>query len=138
MKKLILITIVCFLIPCSGFSQEPDGRDSLDGTIWEATMVFGYPRYIGTTYNIGFREGRVYRLSDERVMEPIVLSTYVDTPIGGTFFALDITPLGLGTMCGTTHLSGRGCLSATGLLSQPPYLWIEGSKLIKTDLRLDF
>jgi len=138
MKKFILITIVCFLIPCSGFAQEPDGRDTLDGTIWEATMVFGNLRYIGTTYNIGFKEGHVYKSSTERVLEPIALSSYVDTPVVGTFFALDITPIGFGTMCGTTYPSGKGCMSATGILFQPPYLWVEGSKLIKTDLRLDF
>lgn len=98
-------------------------------------MVVGYPRYIGTTYDIGFKEGHVYKLSTERVMEPIALSTYVDTPVVSTFFALDITPIGFGTMCGTTYPSGRGCLSATGLLSQPPYLWVEVSEL---KFKIDF
>ena len=54
MKRIILITIVCLLIPCFGFAQEPNSLLSIDNTLWQTT--------VGERGNLGFGfyDGKVY------------------------------------------------------------------------------
>ena len=129
MKKIILITIVCLLIPCFGFAQETGG------TLWEATIVVGNPGSRGLTYPIGFYRGHVYTSASGGGMRRVATSLYVNMLVAGFFTAISIEPVGFGTMCGITHLNGSGLLFATGILYQAPFVWFEISTLRRTSER---
>jgi len=56
MKKIILITIVCLLVPCFGFAQEINPILRIDNTLWYTTVDergdLGFGFYGGKVYVI--------------------------------------------------------------------------------------
>ena len=59
MKKIILITIICFLIPCFGIAQEPDSISSIEGTLWSTGQIQAPGDWKGPMY-FGFYDGDIY------------------------------------------------------------------------------
>ena len=76
MKKIILITIVCLLIPCFGFAQEPNSLLGIDNTLWQSIVDergdLGFGFYGGKVYLIWPLEGGEPEMAEN--------SFYVDLP----------------------------------------------------------
>jgi hypothetical protein len=116
MKKIILITIVCFLIPCFVYAQEPDSNLSIEGTLWR-TRVFGamnlpdgLPHVVSEVWMVGFYDEKVYLClaGAGDTCEPVedsAGSQYIDGPVISIWYNF-----GLGTA--PEQLGGIGYLLA--------------------------
>ena len=67
MKKIIIITIICFLIPCFVFAQGPDIISSIEGTLWRGQLtrvyvssVFPCIETVPRNWKLGFSDGMMY------------------------------------------------------------------------------
>ena len=67
MRKIILITIICFLTPCFGIAQEPDSIFSIEGTLWRVQWngvhLTPYPPYVEAFVIVGllgFSDGKMF------------------------------------------------------------------------------
>lgn len=87
MKKIILITIACLLIPCFGVAQEPISPLSIDNTLWQTTV--GEKGDLG----FGFYDGKVYVIWPLEEGEPEMIETsfYVDLLLY-SFVSVDYSP----------------------------------------------
>ena len=66
MKKIILITIICFTIPCFGFAQEPNSLLGIDNTLWQKTVSEE------GDFGLGFNGGKVYSIWPLEGGEPVM------------------------------------------------------------------
>ena len=46
MKKVVLIIVICFLIPCFSYAQEPDWFLGIESTLWVSRVIAG-DEYLG-------------------------------------------------------------------------------------------
>ena len=68
MKRIILITIICFLFPCFGFAQGPVTISSIEGTLWRGQCKtvsvslnpFEIEAFNGTEEMGGVSDGKMY------------------------------------------------------------------------------
>ena len=80
MKKIILITIFCFLVTCTVYAREVDSSWSIEGTVWKVVEILEDPAYPTT---IAFNNGNVYTCSeingtDEYNCHTIDVDQYID------------------------------------------------------------
>ena len=109
MKKIILITIICFAIPCFGFAQEPNSLLGIDNTLWQKTLGeegdLGFGFYGGKVYLIWPLEGGEPEMAEISFYVDLLLLSFVlvdyspdivpwEVFLGGTGFLFPILGIG--------------------------------------------
>ena len=60
MKKIIVFTIICFLIPCLGYTQEPNSLLGIDNTLWQVLVKDPDTGGFIAWSSLGFYDEKVY------------------------------------------------------------------------------
>ena len=60
MRKITLITIICFLIPCFGYAQEPNSLLGIDNTLWQVLIKDPDTGDFIAWSSLGFYDEKVY------------------------------------------------------------------------------
>ena len=103
MKKIILITIVCFLIPRFVYAQEPDSNLSIEGTLWRTSVIRamnlpdGLPHVASEVWMVGFYDDKVYvRSQGAGDIEPTTQDStdcrYMDGPVISIWYNVNTPP----------------------------------------------
>ena len=116
MKKIILVLLVAVILATSCFAQEveSDGLFSIEGTLWEFTIVISPPN-LPRMGEIGFYKGKVY--IGDIPLEGVPFSFYVDLGIASFFMGIDMD---VSTMFfGIMQPIGMGMITTTSFIPLP-------------------
>ena len=118
MKKTILamLLVVMVSIPCFGQEIEPEGNDSIEGTLWRTCNIIFIAFPAGGVRGcalMGFHQDTVYFCTETAECNPYPSLTYIDSPlisivfnnmteVGSEGFELYIMqPMGFGVFMGS-------------------------------------
>jgi hypothetical protein len=121
---VILITIICFLTPCFGIAQEPEGIFSIEGTIWRvqfsAVHLTPYPPYVetfGIVALLGFSDGRMFSCMPEEGDTCTPDYEFPNSPPNSYYIDCPVLSLAyVGGCIGTTESGEVSCVSYVHLM----------------------